>query len=641
MEELENLQFETKSLDHLGLVIDVIEELDLINLIDQRLPISKAHGAKVSMGERVAAMLMNGLGFVNSRLYIFPEFLEKKPIQRLFNREDIKADYFNDDATGRCLDAIAEYGVTKLFTELSFIIGKRKNLLGDSVHFDTSTLQLYGAYDTQICPNEAYEHYLLCDREQPDIQKLSRGFYLYKGKTSEDVFVLVVHDKRHHEILNLSQSCQGNILIDSLEWPDSGHIKITLASELVGLILSKCEHVPDNQVKPDYGYSKSHRHDLKQMVINLATTGKASFPIWMESHSGNASDKKILPQAAKKMDDLCKELALTEAFLYVADSAIYENILEYSDQMQWLSRVPENIKEAKHLVAMPSQALDWHPLNDGYSYHVSHSNYKGVEQRWLLIFSEQAFAKESKTLEKQITKEHEKFTKAWWHLSKEEFSCPEDATVAANKLSKAMKYHKISYHTEPVTRFSKRGRPKKNETGQIVAYKLSYELEQDRDKIEQVRNKKGRFVLASNQLDQSRLPDELFLTEYKAQSGTEKSFKFIKSNTFEVDSIFLKTPARIEALMMIMTLCLMVYGVSEYQLRQGLQDNNITIKNQLGRLTSKPSMQWIYFMFISVSELIIRSENQVKRVVTNINQTLRRIINLFGKRAQKIYLNPA
>ena len=43
-----------------------------------------------------------------------------------------------------------------------------------------------------------------------------------------------------------------------------------------------------------HGHSKDHHTDLKQMIINLVTTGATGFPIWMEAHSGNASDKKIL-----------------------------------------------------------------------------------------------------------------------------------------------------------------------------------------------------------------------------------------------------------------------------------------------------------------------------------------------------------
>ncbi len=94
------------------------------------------------MGERVAAMIFNGLGFVNTRLYMFPEFFRNKPLDRLFGRP-IEPEYFNDDALGRCLDAIYDYGVTKLFTEIALTIGIKKNLLGKSV-FDTTPLQLWG-----------------------------------------------------------------------------------------------------------------------------------------------------------------------------------------------------------------------------------------------------------------------------------------------------------------------------------------------------------------------------------------------------------------------------------------------------------------------------------------------------------------
>jgi transposase len=57
-------QFSSSHIGHLGLVADKIDSLNLIDLIDRRLPISTPHGAKVSYGERVAAMILNGLGFI-------------------------------------------------------------------------------------------------------------------------------------------------------------------------------------------------------------------------------------------------------------------------------------------------------------------------------------------------------------------------------------------------------------------------------------------------------------------------------------------------------------------------------------------------------------------------------------------------
>lgn len=91
MEVYKEEDYKTQYIGHLELVASKIHELDLINFIDTRLPISMESGAKVSMGERVAAMILNGLGFIDSRLYLFPEFLSDKPIDRLFERA-IKAE---------------------------------------------------------------------------------------------------------------------------------------------------------------------------------------------------------------------------------------------------------------------------------------------------------------------------------------------------------------------------------------------------------------------------------------------------------------------------------------------------------------------------------------------------------------------
>jgi transposase len=542
------------ALDHLGLVADTIDNLGLINLIDEKLPLERRAGAKTSMGERIAAMILNGLGFIDTRLYMFPEFLEKKPVNRLFGRE-LKAKWFNDDALGRCLDAVAAYGTTKLFTELSCQIGRSKGYLGRSAHFDTTTLQLSGEFFKE---------------ESADVD------------------------------------------------PD--------------------EHVPQVPL-PARGYSKSKRHDLKQMVLNLATTGKANFPVWMESHSGNASDKKILPSSAKRMQDFYAQLSGVDEFLYVGDSAMYSNILPLSSDMKWLSRVPENILQAKQLVSKRSSDLSWHELTDGYSYTVTESNYGSVQQRWVLIFSEQAYKREIKTLERNIEKEKKALDKEWWHLGNKLFACAEDAKKAAKQLSKKGKYHITHYEVSAETGHKGVGRPKKGSEPEVLGARVSFTIREDADKIATVRMKKGRFILATNQLDRNLLPDEEVLHEYKAQSGTESGFKFIKDSSFELDSVYLKTPARIDALMMVMTLCLMTYGVSQYELRAALEREKKTLPDQRRKPTNKPSMKWIYFLFSGVHELTIDIGGELRNLVINVNALLKEIIGYFGPRAREIYLN--
>lgn len=548
-------QFSSAHLGHLGLVADKIDSLNLIELIDSRLPISEACGAKVSHGERIAAMIMNGLGFTDSRLYLFPEFLSDKPLDRLFNRH-VQAEWFNDDASGRCLDAISAYGTTKLFTELSITVGQARGLLGKSAHIDTTTLSLYGDY------------------EQP-------------------------------EMLDLTEENKSII-----PWPKQG-------------------------------YAKSGRHDLKQMVLLLATTGAANFPLWMESHSGNASDQTTMPEAAVKIRRFCQKLANVPDFIYVGDSAIYANILQHSDDMFWITRAPEKLKEVNNLVSTPEEDLTWIQLNNGYSYSATTSDYKGVKQRWLLFFSEAAYHRECKTLDKKIHLEDESQNKAWWHLSNRIFTCKDDAFNQAEMQKKSLKFHDLVFSIVEVKKHASKGRPKAGERPETVGYQIEFSLSLNEEKIVKMRSRKGRFVLATNQLDENILPNETVLSEYKAQSGTERGFKFIKDDRFQVDSVFLKTPERIDALMMVMTLCLMVYGVSEYELHQSLQEKEETIPSQTKKPTNKPSLQWVYFLFRVVNELRIKTNNHVQTMVVNLDEVLRKIIKHFGKRANEIYLNPA
>ena len=169
-----------------------------------------------------------------------------------------------------------------------------------------------------------------------------------------------------------------------------------------------------------------------------------------------------------------------------------------------------------------------------------------------------------------------------------------------------------------------------------LGYKLVGHIEVDQLAITAAKLCKGRFVLVTNQLDAKALPDVKMLPEYKAQSGCETGFKFIKDGSFEVDSIFLKKPERISALMVVMTLCLMVYGYAQFFLRQQLLANNDTIESQTGKPTNKPSMQWVYRMFHGIS-VQVTNNGQKHALVLNLTDMLRKIINYFGPLAQQFY----
>ncbi|AWN81504.1 hypothetical protein [Candidatus Cardinium hertigii] len=142
----------------------------------------------------------------------------------------------------------------------------------------------------------------------------------------------------------------------------------------------------------------------------------------MEAHSGNASDQTTLEAAAKRMQNFCKQLASAPSFLYVGDLAMYAYCVKYRNDLIWLSRVSNRISQAKTLLLQPE--ISWVDLDHGYKMYALHQVYKGVSQRWVLIYAQQAYDKEIATLAKNIAQEATATRKMLWHLGNHLFGCP-------------------------------------------------------------------------------------------------------------------------------------------------------------------------------------------------------------------------
>ncbi|WP_243668665.1 IS1634 family transposase [Methanoculleus chikugoensis] len=155
--------------------------------------------------------------------------------------------------------------------------------------------------------------------------------------------------------------------------------------------------------------------------------------------------------------------------------------------------------------------------------------------------------------------------------------------------------------------------------------------------VEQRRQKLGRFVLATN--DRELSPDEL-LTNNKEQGTVERGgFRFLKDPSFRVAEIFLKKPSRIQALAMIMVLCLFIYAMTEFRLRRNLQENGgETVTGQTKKQTQNPTLKWLFFRFRGVRELRFQAGEAVTVLVTNMNPEFWKILRLLGTEYENYYL---
>ncbi len=547
MYEIADENVKTLTMDHHGLVASVCRDLKLAERIDERL--GKVDKRRiVSTGQAVVAMILNGLGFTNRRLYLTAQFFENKPVDVLIGT-GIKAKDLTDYTLGHALDEISDYDSSKLFGEVSFDIALDEDMLSTVNHLDSTSFYVEGEYN--------------------------------KSTESDEV------------------------------------IHIT------------------------HGYSKDHRPDLKQIMLSLVVNGPSSIPLWMEPHDGNSSDKKSFHETIKRVNDFKSQLKIEKDFRWIADSALYtKDKLLKTNNYRWITRVPEIITEAKNLLSKSDEEFSWEVHEKGYKTASVSSDYGQIQQRWIVVSSEQAYVREKKTLDKKLDQQSEELTKMLWHLGNQAFSCEKDALDAANKAIKKYKFFDVKFEVNSIKKYAGRGRPQLGEEKKVITYKVSGVHKRNELAIEEKLNSKGRFILSTNDLDTKNYSDKKILSDYKQQQNVERGFRFLKDPWFMIDSIFLKKAKRIEGLMMVMTLCLLVYNIAQYKIRKKLVEEEETLPNQLGKEIQNPTTRWIFQLMegINIVQFFKSKSAEIsKEIITNLSILRKKIVRLFGETALKIY----
>lgn len=530
-----------KRLDHLGLIAAFCHEMGLPRFIDRVIPKLSEH--KVSHGDAVLAMILNGLGFHSRTLHMFSDFFATKPVAKLLAK-DVDAHHLTDDVLGRALDALYESDVSAIYQVFAEHVVEKLGLKTDSVHLDITSFHVDGEY---------------AQSEDDDV----------------------------------------------------------------------------NAIQLVKGYSRDHRPELNQVVLELICENQAGLPVYMQALSGNTNDAKAFEEVTKR-HIYCLKAAQNSRY-FIADAALYaeESIRSLNEQKQkFITRVPMTIKAAKQalLALEPEQLVS---IGNGYSGHWIDANYGQVQQRWLLVKSEQATKREEATFYKNLEKSLSKEMKTFTQLTKNQFACEIDAQQAMNKfVSQCQLLNVDGYEITKVPIFAGRGRPKKGQQPTSYHYHIQAAPYTDLDKVKLAKLKVGMFILATNETDKSALDMAALLQHYKSQQKVERGFRFLKSPEFLTSSIFLKKPERIEALLMIMTLSLLVYAGLEHKIREQLASGDEFFPSMVkNKTTSKPTARWVFLKFEGIDTLELGEQ----RFITGTQDYQMRLLKLLGRLYENFY----
>jgi len=133
--------------------------------------------------------------------------------------------------------------------------------------------------------------------------------------------------------------------------------------------------------------------------------------------------------------------------------------------------------------------------------------------------------RKEKTFDSNIEKELKTAQRSLNKLKKMEYACEEDANRAAEKWldeHQMYQFKELSIESKSRRMNGKRGRPKKDEKLETY-YLIKAKIKVDKRVIAQKREKLGRFILATNDLD---LTFEEILSYYKSQGNIEPGLGF-------------------------------------------------------------------------------------------------------------------
>ncbi len=399
------------------------------------------------------------------------------------------------------------------------------------------------------------------------------------------------------------------------------------------------DYVPESDeqaIRITHGYSKDHRPDLKQAVLELMVSQDGGVPLVSKSWDGNASDTQIFQERAEA---LMRAFARSPTPRYlVADAKLYtEDTATTLAKLGFITRIPGTLKLVSQVITQALKWDLWHRLDETTRYHRIELCHYGMAQRWLVVSSQAARERAEASVAKAQQREWEAIEKQLFHLQATRFARPEAAQAALTALAKSWRYHQVD--TSGVIEhkhYASKGRPTPTSPSKSSDWQMHAQARPDHERIASRKQQSACFVIGTN-IEANQLSDPEVIRAYKAQAQAEGGFRFLKDPLFFVSSLFVKKPCRIQGLLMVMTLALLVYAVTQRRLRGQLARQHDTIPNQINQPTARPTLRWVFQLLEGIHHVRVTVQGTVHDLIAGLNEGQRKILRLFGEEVCRLY----
>jgi len=389
-----------------------------------------------------------------------------------------------------------------------------------------------------------------------------------------------------------------------------------------------------------HGYSKDHRPDLKQAVLELMVSQDGGVPLLSKSWDGNASDTKVFQERAQTLMTTLKNSPSPR--YVVADCKLYhKDNAAHLKELPFITRIPNTLKVVSQVITQALAIDRWHDGDVQRRYQCLELCHFGIEQRWLVVHSEAAAWRAESSIRTAQQREYEAIEKHLFHLQARRFDTPAAAHAALALVAKTWKYHQVDA-SELIEhkRYATKGRPRADTLCQTIEWQIQTCVKPDAKRIGYAKQVGACYVLGTN-IAAEQLSDVEVIAGYKGQALAEGGFRFLKDPLFFVSSLFVKKPCRIQGLLMVMTLALLVYSVAQRRLRHALARRDETIPNQINQPTSRPTLRWVFQVLEGIERVRMMVDGKVRELITGLNEVRIAILRLFGEQVCLVYQVPS
>jgi transposase len=340
------------------------------------------------------------------------------------------------------------------------------------------------------------------------------------------------------------------------------------------------------------GYNKDHRPQCKQVVVGKIVN-EHGLAVASSTMDGNTSDVEWNKKAIKLVKETFGQ-RLNE-MTYIADSKLitmpnFKLLMEPERKLRFISRCPANFhnKIEKKLIKQAYEKNNWvsaGKLGSGkkactYKIQEFIENIEGYDTRFIVVHSSAG----EKRFEGKLEKQRQELEKDITNLEKKQFACEADAREEWERFRKTHKkslflydvdFNEIKIEKRPPGNPGKNPKPPKVE----VTWKISARIEkEDTAAVETFKHEEECFVLITS-IEIAEINGIEVLRQYKEQSVVEIQFKLMKEPAI-ASTIFLKTPGRINALVMLLNVSLLIRALIQYKIRKGISES----KEELPRI---------------------------------------------------------